>query len=107
MDHVVVGIETGQQQKFKASLDVVLSQLELCLDFVDLFVLQRSILKRVAVQTNLWVVKTKLANAPEKPRLQDHFHIQAILHALEVFCRVFHCHRLAFLVLDVMLVNDV
>lgn len=107
VDQVVIGVETRQQQKFEATLDVVLSQLELCLDFVDFLVLQRCMLDRVSVQKHLGIVQAELADASEEPRLQDHLYVQRVLHALKVFCWILHSHRLALFVLDVVLVDDV
>lgn len=46
---VIILIEAGQQKQLETPLNVVLAQLELCLDLVDLLVLERSQLEGLAV----------------------------------------------------------
>lgn len=92
MNLVVVLAQTRKQEKLKATLDVVLLELELCLDFVELSVFQLAKFESVVREMNPGVVKPKLADAAEKAGLQDHFNVETVLHALEIFGRILYCH---------------
>lgn len=58
MDRAIILVETSNQKQFEAALDVIFAQLELCLDFVNFFVLKRSLFERVQVKGDLRVVQS-------------------------------------------------
>lgn len=106
MDCAIILVETSKQKQFEAALDVIFAQLELCLDFVDFFVFERRLFKRVQVKGDLWVVQSEFANTPKETGLKNHLYVQSVFHALKVLCWVFDGHHLALLVLYVVLVDN-
>ena len=106
MYSIVFWADARKQKKLKTSLNVVLAEFQLCLDLVNLLVFKAGMFKSVCREVYLGVVQTELAYASKKASLQDHFDVKAVLHALKIFRWVFHSHRLALFVLDVVLVDD-